>query len=192
MVNEETCQYQVIIKMKKDGLGIFKLLGGGGIVAHFDTGVFKVAGKKVSALQFVVIHSFPVHMISVLEKSAAVVSKDTVIVPVVTGICPQVLAELKKKLEKQTARLGENMTNMFDTLTAWENLINTCAGIEIQYMSITFRGLPYPLSLESDLLQDKDTRKLHDSGITPAVAKMLLECEDDLEGGNNIPFNCTW
>jgi hypothetical protein len=183
------CRFHVELSLKNEGLTTMLFPGGGGIQAYVGTGIFKVLNRKINALILNLYHSFPLNNAMVFESPAIVVSTDTVIVPIITGLCPAALADIAVEIRHHTSRLGESLDNVCDIFQAMKADCES-RGSPTELMAITLRNLPRPLST-GPVLQDDDIRQLHPAGLTPAVSSKGYGCNDTLDQ-KKVDFNTTW
>jgi hypothetical protein len=110
---------------------------------------------------------------------ARAVSGDTIIVHLPCGINPEIGKKIKEHLIHETERIGENHSNLTNSLQAMQAHVQSM-GYSIKFMSIIIRNLPYAMS-QDGTFQDMNTHSI-DSTLNPVVASNTFYCPDTLDG----------
>jgi hypothetical protein len=152
--------------------------GGGGFQAYLGQNVFNVNGQKLAGLTIVCHYHLPVNNAVIFEHPPLIVSPDTVLVPIPTGIIPNTLVDLKLVLPLHSSRLGDRLENSYDVLDAF-GTDATDRGFKSEYIALTFKGLPCNLSMDNTF-QDEELRSIHKQALKGAVNSCPYDFPDTL------------
>lgn len=117
-IGQYSAKWHMEMQLKDDvATGFFP--GGGGFQCYLGQNVFNVNNQKLAGLTIVVHYHLPVNNAVIYEKPPLIVSHDTVLVPIPTGIIPNTLGDLKLVLPMHSSRLGDRLENSNDVLDAF-------------------------------------------------------------------------
>ena len=97
-VHGQTCDYYTKMEFGQNGLSYAGFPGGGGIEAFYGSNLITVNDVKHNALLVNVSTSLPVNNAMPFTMLAKVVSSDTVIVPIISGINPELADKMMEQL----------------------------------------------------------------------------------------------
>ena len=182
-VHGQICDYYTKMEFGQNGLSYAGFPGGGGIEAFYGSNLITVNDVKHNALLVNVSTSLPVNNAMPFTTLAEVVSSDTVIVPIISGINPELADKMMEQLSCEEHRIGTKLDNVFDVLRAFKAAAQA-RGFTTKKLGITFKGLPHQLS-DQGMLQDEVTLKVNPRGLTATVCSSQFSCKDilDDEGG---------
>jgi hypothetical protein len=174
----------------QNGLSYAGFPGGGGIEAFYGSNLITVNDVKHNALLLNVSTSLPVNNAMPFTTVAEVVSPDTVIVPIISGLNPELADKMMDQLSCEEHRIGNKLDNVFDVLRAFKAAAQA-RGFTTKKLAITFKGLPHQLS-QQGMLQDDVTLKVNPRGLTATVCSGQFSCKDNLDDeGGLVYFNGT-
>lgn len=189
-VHGQTCDYYTKMEFGENGLSYAGFPGGGGIEAFYGSNLITVNDVKHNALLLNVSTSLPVNNAMPFTTVAEVVSSDTVIVPIISGLNPELADKMMEQLSCEEHRIGTKLDNVFDVLRAFKAAAQA-RGFITKKLGITFKGLPHQLS-QQGMLQDDVTLKVNPRGLTATVCSGQFSCKDNLDDeGGLVYFNGT-
>jgi hypothetical protein len=189
-VHGTVCDYFHSAKLNSKGLATVTLPGGGGITLFYGSNQIIKNNSQHHALLVLVSHSLPIDNALPFRHQARVVSGDTIIIPLPCGINREVGQKIKDQLIHETERIGENHSNLTNSLQAMQAHVQSM-GYSVKHMGITIRNLPYALS-QDGTFQDSSTLSVDPTGLTPVVTSDSYYCPDTLDGDSGpINFNVT-
>ena len=100
---------------------------------------------KQNALLLNVSTSLPVNNAMPFAMVAKVVSSDTVIVPIISELNPELADKMMEQLSCKEHRIRTKLDNVFDVLRAFKTATQARCFIT-KKLGITFKGLPHQLS----------------------------------------------
>jgi hypothetical protein len=189
-VHGQTCDYYTKMEFGENGLSYAGFPGGGGIEAFYGSNLITVNDVKHNALLLNVSTSLPVNNAMPFAMVAEVVSSDTVIVPIISGLNPELADKMMEQLSCEEHQIGTKLDNVFDVLRAFKAAAQA-RGFITKKLGITFKGLPHQLS-QQGMLQDDVTLKVNPRGLTATVCSGQFSCKDNLDDeGGLVYFNGT-
>lgn len=185
-VHGQTCDYYTKMEFGQNGLSYAGFPGGGGIEAFYGSNLITVNDVKHNALLVNVSTSLPVNNAMPFTTLAEVVSSDTVIVPIISGINPELADKMMEQLSCEEHRIGTKLDNVFDVLRAFK-AASQARGFTTKKLAITFKGLPHQLSNQG-MLQDDVTLKVNPRGLTATVCSNQFSCKDNLDDEGEVTY----